>query len=149
MIASLTGSSLLSNPEPYAVTFTGNQPAPQTVNLISNTGGGPLEVTAISLRYAPDGGATPTADCAGVTDAPCVYFTWLDGGATLPLVLEGARPLPVSKPLRNLAYGTWTVDTTDAGYYVAPMTQQKVWAEVQTSDPYEPAVLVPIIGRYN
>jgi hypothetical protein len=149
MIASLTGSSLLANPEPYAVTFTGNQPAPQTVNLISNTGGGPLEVTGISLRYAPDGGATPTADCAGVTDAPCVYFAWLDGGATLPLVLEGAHPLPVSKPLRDLAYGTWTVDVTDAGYYVAPTTQQKVWAEVQTSDPYEPVVLVPIIGRYN
>lgn len=149
MFASLTGSSLLSNPEPYAITFTGNQPAPQTVNLVSNTGPGPLQVTGVSLRYAPDGGAVPTADCAGVTDAPCVYFAWLDGGAALPVVLEGARPLPVSKPLRDLAYGTWTVDVTDAGYYVAPTTQQKVWAEVQTSDPYEPVVLVPIIGRLN
>jgi hypothetical protein len=76
-----------------------------------------------------------------------VYFAWLDGGATLPLTLEGARPLPVSKPLRNLAYGTYTLGTNDAGYYVAPSAEQRVWASVQTTDPYEPVVLVPIIGR--
>jgi hypothetical protein len=147
LLASLTGSSLLSNPEPYGITFTGNQPAPQTVNLISNTGFGPLQVTDISLRYATDGGAVPNADCEGVVAAPCVYFAWLDGGATLPVTLEGARPLPVSKPLRDLAYGTWTVGTNDAGYYVAPSAEQKVWARVQTTDPYEPVVLVPITGR--
>lgn len=149
MLATLTGASVLADPEPYPITFTGNSPLPIDARLVSNVGDGPVELRTVTLRQSSDGGNTPDVDCAAVDAGPCVYFAWV-AGPNLPTVLEGTRVLgqPVDKVLGRIAYGTWTVDPiTDAGTYVPPSQPQRIWAVVGTSDPYEPTVNVPINGR--
>ncbi len=149
MLATMTGGSMLSNPEPFPLTFTGNRPLPADARLASNTGDGPVRLLAVSLRQSSDGGTTPDTDCATVTSGPCQYFQWLSGPA-VPTLLEGTNVPgdPVDKVLGRIAYGTWTIDpSTDAGFYQPPSQEQRIWAIVETSDPYEPTVTVPIIGR--
>ncbi|MGV3620062.1 MAG: choice-of-anchor D domain-containing protein [Archangium sp.] len=149
MLATLSGTSVLANPEPFPITFTGNRPVPIEARLVSNVGDGPVELLSVSLRQSFDGGSVPDQDCAGVDAGPCIYFSWVDG-PTLPTLLEGTTVInqPVDKVLGRIAYGIWTVDPiTDAGMYIPPSQVQKVWAVVNTSDPYEPVVNVPITGR--
>lgn len=144
MLATLTGASLLSDPVPNAVTFTGNSPQPQDVTLVSNTGGGPVRLLSVELWQSADGGTTPTDRCSTVTAGPCIHYGWV-GAPTLPLLLEGTT-IPggrVNKVVGRLAYGA----LDDAGIYVVPSQEQRVFAVVGTSDPYTPTVTVPIIGR--
>lgn len=149
MLATLTGASILSNPEPFPITFTGNRPLPIDARLVSNTGDGPVRLLSVSLQQSSDGGTTPDTDCASVDAGPCTFFTWVDG-PTLPVLLEGTNVPsdPVDKLIGRIAYGVWTIDpTTDAGFYQPPSQTQRIWAVVNTSDPYEPVVNVPITGR--
>ncbi len=143
MLATLTGSSLLSDPVPFPVTFTGNAPAPQDVSLVTNTGDGPVRVVTAELWQSADGGNTPTVKCSDVDAGPCVHFAWV-AGPTLPVLLEGTN-LPggrISKKVGTISYGT-----LDAGVYYPPSQEQRVFAIVGTTDPYSPTVTVPIIGR--
>ncbi|PZR04936.1 MAG: hypothetical protein DI536_33310 [Archangium gephyra] len=149
MLATLTGTSVLPNPEPFPITFTGNRPVPVDARLISNVGDGPVRLLSVSLRQSSDGGSVPDQDCSAVDAGPCSYFTWV-AGPTLPVLLEGTTNLgqPVDKVVGRIAYGVWTVDpVTDAGMYIPPSQEQRIWAVVNTTDPYEPVVNVPITGR--
>jgi hypothetical protein len=145
MLATLSGSSVLSAPLPFPVTFTGNSPMPQDVDLVVNTGDGPVRLLAAELWQSADGGATPGVRCADVDAGPCTHFAWITG-PTLPVLLEGTTAVGgrVSKRVGRLAYGTYT---DDGGVYVVPSQEQRVWAIVDTTDPYVPKVTVPIIGR--
>ncbi len=144
MLATLTGASLLSDPVPNTVTFTGNNPVPQDVTLVSNTGDGPVKLLTAELWQSADGGLTPTDRCSAVTAGPCTHFRW-SMGPTLPVTLEGT-PSPTMRTSRvvgQLEYGT--VD--DAGMRQVPSQEQRVFAVVGTSDPYTPTVTIPIVGR--
>lgn len=145
MIATFNGSSVLANLQPFQVTFTGNSPMPQDVSLVVNRGPGPVRVVKAELWQSLDGGMQPGVRCADVDAGPCTHFSWIEG-PTLPQVLEGtALPTaPVGRKIGRLAYGTYTVD---GGVYVPPSAEQRVWAIVDTSDPYAPQLTVPIIGR--
>lgn len=148
LIFTLTGKSLLPSPQANPFTFTGNPPVPQDVTLVSNSGDGPMRVTAVALWQSADGGASPGVPCAQVDAGPCRYFSWADDpAARLPLVLEGTPTpsAPVAKVLGRLAYGTPQGD----GGYEAPFGEFRVWAVVETSDPYSPRVAVPLTGRRN
>lgn len=143
MLATLTGSSLLSDPVPFPVTFTGSSPAPQDVSLVTNTGNGPMRLLTAELWQSADGGNTPSVRCANVDAGPCVYFAW-GQGPTLPVLLEGTN-LPggrISKKVGTISFGT-----LDGGMYYPPSQEQRVFAIVETTDPYSPTVTVPIIGR--
>ncbi len=143
LLATLTGSSLLSDPVPFPVTFTGNAPVPQDVSLVTNTGDGPMRLLSAELWQSEDGGSTPTMRCSAVTSGPCTHFAWVQG-PTLPVLLEGTN-LPggrISKNVGRISYGT-----LDAGIYYPPSQEQRVFAIVETTDPYSPTVTVPIIGR--
>jgi hypothetical protein len=144
MLATLTGASLLSDPVPNTVTFTGNNPVPQDVTLVSNTGDGPVKLLTAELWQSADGGLTPTDRCSAVTAGPCTHFRW-SMGPTLPVTLDGT-PSPTMRTSRvvgQLEYGT--VD--DAGMRQVPSQEQRVFAVVGTSDPYTPTVTIPIVGR--
>ncbi|MFZ5438787.1 MAG: choice-of-anchor D domain-containing protein [Myxococcota bacterium] len=144
MLATLNGSSILAQPVPNGVTFTGNSPTPQDVTLVSNTGDGPVRLLAVELWQSADGGLTPTERCATATSGACTHYAWLQG-PTVPTLLEGTN-VPaqrVTKVLGRLAYG----ELNDAGMYQVPSLEQRVWAIVDTSDPYTPQVVVPIVGR--
>ncbi len=144
MLATLTGASLLSEPVPNAVTFTGNSPVPQDVSLVSNTGDGPMRLVTVELWQSADGGATPTDRCASVDAGPCVHFNWV-AGPTLPVLLEGTT-VPgarINKIVGRLSFGA----LDDAGMYQVPSQEQRVFAVVGTTDPYTPRVTVPITGR--
>lgn len=145
MLATFNGSSVLANPQAFQVTFTGNSPMPQDVNLVVNRGPGALRVTGVSLWQSADGGQQPGVRCSDVDAGPCTHFAWLQG-PTVPQVLEGtASPTAgVSKKLGRLAYGIFN---PDGGLYTPPGAEQRVWAVVETADPYVPSVTVPIIGR--
>lgn len=143
MIATLTGNSMLSDPVPFPVTFSGNSPMPLEVSLVSNTGDGPMRLLNVELWQSADGGSNPGVRCSGTVGGPCQYFAWVSG-PTLPVTLEGTT-LPggrVSKPVGRLSYGL-----LDGGFYYPPSQEQRVFAIVQTSDPYTPTVVVPIVGR--
>jgi hypothetical protein len=144
MLATFTGASLLSNPVPNMVTFTGNSPVPQDVSLVSNTGDGPMQMLSAELWQSEDGGLTPTVRCSAVTAGPCTHYAWLSG-PTMPTLLEGTTTPGgrVNKIVGRLSYG----ELNDAGMYVVPSQEQRVWAVVETTDPYTPTVAVPIIGR--
>ncbi len=144
MLATLTGTSVLSEPVPNAVTFTGNSPTPQDVTLVSNTGDGPVRLLAAELWQSEDGGMTPTVRCSAVSAGPCTHYAWLNG-PNLPQLLEGTN-VPgarINKVIGRLAYG----ELNDAGMYQVPSQEQRVWVVVDTSDPYTPKVAVPIVGR--
>lgn len=144
MLATLTGSSLLADPEPFPVSFTGNSSTPQNVSLVTNTGDGPLRLVSAELWQSADGGQVPGVRCSDVDAGPCTYFAWVTG-PTLPVLLEGTN-LPagrISKMVGTIAYGT-----LDGGVYYAPSQEQRVFAVVGTTDPYSPTVTVPIIGRF-
>jgi hypothetical protein len=145
LVATLTGASLLAAPEPNGVTFTGNSPMPQDVTLVSNTGDGPVRLLSAALWQSSDGGLVPDEPCSMVMSGSCQFFTWL-AGPTLPVVLEGttAPGGRVQKQVGRLAYGVFE---PDGGFYVPPSQPQRVFAIVETSDPYTPRVVVPIIGR--
>jgi hypothetical protein len=149
MLATLSGNSLLADPLPFPVTFTGNSPMPQDVSLVVNTGDGPVRLRSVELWQSADGGLTPGVRCSQVDAGACTHFEWV-AGPTLPVLLEGTNVpgVRVSKVVGRLAYG----ELTDAGeglpmVYVPPSQEQRVWAIVETSDPYVPTVTVPIIGR--
>jgi hypothetical protein len=144
MLATLTGASLLSQPVPNPVSFTGNRPVPQDVSLISNTGDGPVQLLGVELWQSQDGGTTPTQSCAAATTGPCLYYAWVQP-PHFPVLLEGTT-VPgarVNTVVGRLAFGV----ADDGGVYVAPALEQRVFAVVQTSDPYSPSVTVPITGR--
>lgn len=145
MLATFNGSSVLANPQPFQVTFTGNSPMPQDVSLVVNRGPGALRITGVSLWQSADGGPQPGVRCSDVDAGPCTQFAWLQG-PTVPQVLEGtAVPTAgVTKQLGRLAYGSFN---PDGGLYTPPSQEQRVWAVVETSDPYVPTLTVPIIGR--
>lgn len=143
LVATLTGASLLSAPEPNGVTFTGNSPVPQDVTLVSNTGDGPVRLLAASLWQSSDGGLVPDQPCASATSGSCQYFAWLSG-PTLPVLLEGTTGGRVQKQVGRISYGVYEAD---GGFYVPPSQPQRVFAVVDTSDPYTPRVVVPISGR--
>jgi len=145
MLATLTGSSILPQPLPFPVTFTGNSPVPQDVSLVSNTGDGPVKLLAAELWQSADGGMTPGVRCADVDAGACTWFAWVQG-PTLPVLLEGTN-VPggrVSKKVGTISYGSFN---PDGGLYTPPSQEQRVWAIVDTTDPYMPKVTVPIIGR--
>ena len=145
MLATLTGSSLLSDPVPFPVTFTGNSPVPQDVSLVTNTGDGPVRLLSAELWQSADGGTTPGVRCADVDAGPCTAFAWV-AGPTLPVLLEGTN-IPggrISKKVGTISYGAFD---PDGGMYWPPSQEQRVFAIVQTTDPYTPTVTVPIIGR--
>lgn len=144
MLATLTGTSILSEPVPNGVTFTGNSPTPQDVTLVSNTGDGPVRLLAVELWQSADGGMAPTERCATATSGACTHYAWIQG-PTLPVLLEGTN-VPgarINKVVGRLSYG----ELNDAGMYQVPSQEQRVWAIVDTTDPYTPQVVVPIIGR--
>jgi hypothetical protein len=144
LVATVSGGSLLSDPVANLVTFTGNNPAPQDVTLVSNTGSGPVRLLTAELWQSSDGGAVPTERCAVAMGGPCQYFRWASG-PTLPVTLEGTT-IPagrVNQVVAQLEYGT----LDDAGVRVVPSQEQRVLAVVGTSDPYTPTVTVPIVGR--
>lgn len=144
MLATLTGNSLLADPVPFPVSFMGNSPAPQDVSLVTNTGDGPVRLLTAELWQSTDGGMTPGARCSDVDAGPCTHFAWVEG-PTLPVLLEGTN-IPggrISKKVGRISYGT----LNDAGMYVPPSQEQRVFAIVGTSDPYSPTVTVPIVGR--
>jgi hypothetical protein len=144
MIATLNGASLLSDPQPNTVTFTGNNPAPQDVTLVSNTGDGPVMLLQAELWQSADGGTTPTERCAVATGGPCQHFRF-STGPVLPVTLEGT-PTPTQRVTRvvgQIEYGT----LDDAGVRQIPSQEQRVYAVVNTSDPYTPVVTVQITGR--
>lgn len=144
LVATLTGSSILPAPEPNGVTFTGNSPRPQDVTLVSNTGDGPVRLLGAALWQSSDGGLVPDEPCATATGGSCQYFSWVSG-PTLPVLLEGTN-VPggrVQKLVGRLAFGTAEAD----GGYTPPGQPQRVFAVVETSDPYAPKVNVPITGR--
>ena len=145
MIATLTGNSIQAEPVPFPVTFTGNSPIPQDVSLVTNTGDGPVKLLSAELWQSADGGTTPGVRCADVDAGPCTYFGWTQG-PTLPVLLEGTN-VPggrISKMVGTISYGIFS---TDGGMWIPPSLEQKVWAVVNTSDPYVPVVTVPITGR--
>ena len=145
MLATLTGNSVLADPVPFPVTFTGNSPMPQDVSLVTNTGDGPLRLVSAELWQSADGGLTPGVRCADVDAGPCTWFGWVEG-PTLPVLLEGTN-LPggrISKKVGRISYGTFN---PDGGLYTPPSQEQRVFAIVGTTDPYAPVVTVPIIGR--
>lgn len=145
MIATLTGNSIQAEPVPFPVTFTGNSPVPQDVSLVTNTGDGPVRLVSAELWQSADGGATPSVRCSQVDAGPCMHFGWVDG-PTLPVLLEGTN-LPggrISKKVGTISYGRFE---PDGGMWIPPSLEQRVWAVVQTSDPYVPVVNVPITGR--
>lgn len=144
MVATLTGASLLSEPVPNPVTFTGNSPLPQSVSLVSNTGDGPMRLTGAEFWQSNDGGLVPTDRCASVVGGPCQYFVW-STPPTFPVLLEGTN-VPggrVNKVLGQIAYGF--ID--DAGMPAVPPQEQRVFVIVDTTDPYTPKVVVPVTGR--
>ncbi|MFT3706207.1 MAG: choice-of-anchor D domain-containing protein [Archangium sp.] len=143
MIATLNGASLLSDPQPNTVTFTGNNPAPQDVTLVSNTGDGPVVLLQAELWQTTDGGP-PNERCAVATGGPCQYFSWTTG-PTLPVTLEGTTTptVRITRVVGQLVYGT----LDDAGMRQVPSLEQRVYAIVFTSDPYTPYVTIPITGR--
>ena len=145
LIATISGASLLSNPQPNSVSFTGNRPAPQDVSLVSNTGDGPLDLLSVELWRSRDGGMVPDEPCSTATSGPCTYYAWTRG-PTLPVHLgpsvAGER---VNQVLGQLAFGTFDAD---AGAYLSPVTEQRLLVKVGTSDPYTPVVVVPILGRH-
>lgn len=147
LVATLSGTSRLSNPQPNMVTFTGNRPAPQVVTLVSNTGDGPVDVLSAELWQSSDGGSVPDEPCATAVSGPCTHYAWTVPPALPvrlgPATMAGER---VTQPIGTLAYGTFDAD---AGEYIAPSTEQKVLVKVGTSDPYTPVVVVPIAGRPN
>lgn len=145
LLATITGSSVLSAPVPSPVTFTGNSPVPQDVSLVGNTGNGPVRLVTTELWQSADGGTNADVRCSDVEAGPCVYFAWVQG-PTLPVLLEGTNILcgRVSKKVGTIAYGTFNAD---GGLYTPPGQEQRVFAIVGTSDPYVPTVTVPIIGR--
>jgi hypothetical protein len=72
-------------------------------------------------------------------------FAWV-AGPTVPVLLEGTN-IPggrISKEVGTISYGAFD---PDGGMYWPPSQEQRVFAIVQTSDPYTPTVTVPIIGR--
>jgi hypothetical protein len=143
MLATLTGGSILSAPVPFPVTFTGNSPVPQNVSLVTNTGDGPVRVLSAELWQSDDGGLIPNVRCADADAGPCTHFAWVTG-PMVPLLLEGTN-IPggrISKLVGTLSYGE-----LDGGVYYPPSQEQRVFAIVGTSDPYSPAITVPIIGR--
>ena len=145
MLVTLTGSSVLPDPVPFPVTFTGNSPVPQDVSLVTNTGDGPLRLLTAELWQSADGGLTPGVRCADVDAGPCAYFGWFQG-PTLPVLLEGTN-IPggrINKKVGAISYGIFN---PDGGLYTPPSQEQRVWAIVGTTDPYAPTVTVPIIGR--
>jgi hypothetical protein len=143
MLATLTGNSILADPVPFPVTFTGNAPMPQDVSLVTNTGNGPVRLLNAALWQSADGGNTPGVRCSDVDAGPCTHFAWTEG-PTLPVLLEGTN-VPggrISKKVGQISYGT-----LDGGVYYPPSQEQKVFAIVETTDPYTPTVTVPITGR--
>ncbi len=154
MVASMTGTSLLPDPEPFPSNHTinsvGTFPFSFEVPLVSNVGRAPLQLLDAGLRYASDGGSRPDATCAGVDAGPCAHFHWLDG-PHLPVTLEGSSTgAPVSQVVGHLGLGKLVSGLEDGGSeWVAPTGSNRVWVEVQTSDPYEPVVLVPINATVN
>ena len=145
LLATLTGGSLLGDPVPFPVSFTGNSPVPQDVALVSNTGNGPLRLLSAELWQSADGGLVPDEPCSAVDAGPCAYFGWV-AGPTLPVLLEGTT-VPggrVSQVVGKLSYGIYN---PDGGLYTPPSQEQRVFAVVVTSDPYSPPVVVPIVGR--
>ncbi len=145
MLATLTGNSILPQPLPFPVTFTGNSPAPADVSLVTNRGDGPVKLLAAELWQSADGGLTPGVRCSDVDAGPCTWFAWT-AGPTLPVLLEGTN-VPggqVNKKVGTLSFGIFEAD---GGFYVPPSQEQRVWAVVDTTDPYAPKVTVPIIGR--
>ncbi|MFO0594528.1 MAG: choice-of-anchor D domain-containing protein [Myxococcaceae bacterium] len=145
LTATLSGASLLSNPQPNMVTFTGNNPAPQDVTLVSNTGDGPVKLLTAELFQSADGGTVPDQACSTATVGPCTWFKWATGPA-LPVTLEGTITpgARISQVVGQIEYGL-----LDAGVRYVPSQPQTVFAIVGTSDPYTPQVVVPIIGRLN
>ena len=144
MLATLNGSSLLPSPVPFPVTFTGNQPVPQLVRLVSNAGNAPVRLLNVEMWQSADGGTSPNVRCSDVDAGPCALFNWITP-PTFPVLLEGTS-VPsalIDKVVGTLAYGT----LDDAGVYQVPSQQQRVFAVVGTSDPYTPTVTVAIIGR--
>lgn len=144
MVATVTGASRLSDPQPNGVTFTGNNPAPQDVTLVSNTGDGPVRLLGVELWQSADGGLVPTERCSMVTGGACQWFSWASG-PTLPVTLSGTTTPGgrISQVIGQLEYGT----LDDAGVRVVPSQEQRIFAVVNTSDPYTPTVTVTISGR--
>ncbi len=145
LLATLTGASMLASPEPNGVTFTGNSPQPQDVTLVSNTGDGPVRLLAAALWQSSDGGLVPDEPCSTAVGGSCQYFAWVQG-PTLPVLLEGTT-VPggrVQQQVGRISYGVYEAD---GGFYVPPSQPQRVFAVVDTSDPYTPKVTVPILGR--
>lgn len=145
MLATLTGTSMLSDPVPNMVTFTGNNPAPQDVTLVANTGDGPVRLLTAELWQSADGGTTPTQACSAASSGPCTWYKW-SAGPTLPVTLAGTSvpSMRVTQVVGQIEYGV----LDDAGVRQIPSQEQKVFAVVTTSDPYTPRVVVPIIGRF-
>lgn len=146
MIATITGASRLSNPQPNGVTFTGNNPAPQDVTLVSNTGDGPMRLLSVEFWQSADGGMMANQPCSAVDGGSCQWFKW-SSPPTLPVTLLGTTTPGgrVSQVVGQIEYG---VLPSDGGTVrIVPSQDQRVFAIVNTSDPYTPTVTVPISGR--
>ncbi len=159
LFATLTGTSLLPSVQPKPVNIgQAGQPAdvplsaPIPVELVSNEGAAPVQVTAVDFyeeftNALPDGGSllqqcTP-AQVANEFSS-CSRFQWAPGmQPMLPVTLDGGGG---QRTLGRIFVGC----AGDGGNCPLATTTYKIFAGVSTSDPYAPRVDVPItaVVRY-
>jgi hypothetical protein len=161
LLMTLTGGSLLPAAKPKPVNL-GQQNAPDAVpfsspidvQLVTNEGQAPLTLTAVNLYeevscVLADGGMTDggcLSSCAtAAANSPCNGFIWADGGIPsqlLPVTLDGGANagMPSERTVGKLFVGCAAND----GSCPTAITHLKVFAVVQTSDPYASTVAVPL-----
>jgi hypothetical protein len=154
LLMTLTGGSLLPAAKAKPVNIgQANAPAaipfnlPLGVELVTNEGQAPLTLTSADLFEdcgMTDGGCLNS--CANAdAGANCKGFIWADGGIPsqlLPVTLDGGANagMPSQKVIGKLFVGCAAND----GSCPTAVTHLKVYAVVQTSDPYAPTVTVPL-----
>jgi hypothetical protein len=149
------GSPGNGQPVPCSTTFFG----------ANNSGDAPLRINSVALweeRFLPDGG-TPDGGNGpnGGTFAPCDFadptsacgkFAWaeVDGGdpnqhAPHALAAATSPAMPTQKAIGTLVFGPDGVDcAADGG--LCPNVLYRVYAVIETDDPYNPAVITRIQG---
>jgi hypothetical protein len=145
LFLSLVGGSRLPRGVSQDIVISGTVPLAQEVLAVANRGSAPLTVNRVRLfqqSLLADGGrsATPDELCATSTSEDCQAFAWeVNPSGVLPVTLSAADGgVPTSRALGRLVFGP-----ADGGVGVNPPQVGRVYrvfAVVDTSDPYQPQV---------